>query len=74
MKKPKKLIKFTKDRPGHDFRYSLDSSKIKKELKWKIKNNFEDGIKKTIEWYIENPELIANLSVNELTKIKWKTR
>ena len=74
MKKPKKLIKFTKDRPGHDFRYSLDSSKIKKELKWKIKNNFEDGIQKTIEWYIENPELIANLSVNELTKIKWKTR
>ena len=74
MKKPKKLIKFTKDRPGHDFRYSLDSSKIKKELKWKIKNNFEDGIQKTIEWYIENPELIANLSINELTKIKWKTR
>ena len=74
MKKPKKLIKFTKDRPGHDFRYSLDSSKIKKELKWKIKNNFEDGIQKTIKWYIENPELIANLSVNELTKIKWKTR
>ena len=74
MKKPKKLIKFTKDRPGHDFRYSLDSSKIKKELKWKIKNNFEDGIQKTIKWYIENPELIANLSINELTKIKWKTR
>jgi dTDP-glucose 4,6-dehydratase len=74
MKKPKKLIKFTKDRPGHDFRYSLDSSKIKKELKWKIKNNFEDGIKKTIEWYIQNPELIVNISTKELSKVEWKTR
>ncbi|MGY5142927.1 MAG: dTDP-glucose 4,6-dehydratase [Candidatus Nitrosopumilus sp. bin_32a] len=74
MKKPKKLIKFTKDRPGHDFRYSLDSSKIKKELKWKIKNNFEDGIKKTIEWYIQNPELIVNISTKELSKAEWKTR
>jgi len=74
MKKPKNLIKFTKDRPGHDFRYSLDSSKIKKELKWKIKNNFEDGIKKTIEWYVQNPALIDNMSIKELSKIKWKTR
>jgi len=74
MKKPKNLIKFTKDRPGHDFRYSLDSSKIKKELKWKIKNNFEEGIKKTIEWYIQNPELVHNISINELTKAEWKTR
>ena len=47
-------IEFVKDRPGHDFRYSIDTTLIKKELKWKPKINFEDGIKKTINWYLEN--------------------
>jgi dTDP-glucose 4,6-dehydratase len=74
LNKPEKLIKFTKDRPGHDFRYSLDSSKIKKELKWKTKNSFEEGIKKTIEWYLQNPESWVNISTNELSKTEWKTR
>ena len=44
---------FVKDRPGHDFRYSLNSSKIWKHLKWKCKYNFDEGIKKTIIWYVE---------------------
>ena len=44
---------YVKDRPGHDLRYSLNSSKIKKYLKWKCKYNFNEGIKKTIIWYIE---------------------
>jgi dTDP-glucose 4,6-dehydratase len=44
---------FVKDRPGHDLRYSLNSSKIKKQLKWKCKYNFDEGIKKTIIWYVE---------------------
>ena len=44
---------FVKDRPGHDLRYSLNSSKIKKHLKWKCKYNFNQGIEKTIIWYVE---------------------
>lgn len=50
----KNLIKFTKDRPGHDPRYAIDFSKIQKELGWTPKYTFEEGIKKTIEWYREN--------------------
>ena len=46
-----KLISFVKDRKGHDTRYSIDSSKIKKELKWKIKSNFFNNLKDTIIWY-----------------------
>jgi dTDP-glucose 4,6-dehydratase len=49
----KSKIIFVKDRPGHDVCYSLDSSKIKKKMKWGPKNNFDLGIKKTIEWYIK---------------------
>jgi dTDP-glucose 4,6-dehydratase len=45
-------IKFVKDRPGHDVKYSLNSDKIKKELNWKCETNFNVGIKKTIEWYL----------------------
>ena len=47
-------IQFVKDRPGHDFRYALNSKKILKELKWKPKINFESGLNKTLNWYIEN--------------------
>ena len=47
-------IKFVKDRPGHDLRYALDSSKIKKKLKWKPKTNFFAGLEKTVLWYLNN--------------------
>ena len=50
----KELITFVEDRPGHDFRYSLDISKIKKELNWHPQETFESGIRKTILWYLEN--------------------
>ena len=50
----KELITFVEDRPGHDFRYSLDISKIKKELNWRPQETFESGIRKTILWYLEN--------------------
>ena len=50
----KDLITFVKDRPGHDYRYAIDSSKIQKALEWKPIESFETGIYKTIEWYIEN--------------------
>ena len=50
----KELITFVEDRPGHDFRYSLDISKIKKELNWQPQETFESGIRKTILWYLED--------------------
>ena len=50
----KELISFVTDRPGHDFRYAIDSSKIKKELQWSPNVTFNIGIKKTIEWYLNN--------------------
>ena len=49
-------IKFIKDRPGHDIKYCLNSNKIKKELNWECKTSFNDGIKKTIEWYLSKFE------------------
>lgn len=48
----KKQIHFVTDRPGHDFRYAVDASKIESELGWKADENFESGIKKTIDWYL----------------------
>lgn len=50
----KKLIKFVKDRPGHDFRYAMDITKIKQELNWAPKESFSSGIRKTIKWYLDN--------------------
>ena len=48
------LILFVKDRPGHDLRYAIDSSKIKKDLFWRPKETFETGLRKTINWYLDN--------------------
>ena len=48
------LITYVKDRPGHDFRYAIDSSKLKNKLNWSPNETFESGIKKTINWYLEN--------------------
>ncbi len=59
-KKPRKsnsykdLIQFTKDRPGHDFRYAINSTKIRKQLNWSPKESFETGILLTIDWYLKN--------------------
>ena len=55
------LIKFVKDRPGHDKRYAIDSSLIQKELGWHAKNSFADGLKKTIEWYLSNKSWYENI-------------
>lgn len=49
-------ITFVNDRPGHDFRYAIDATKIENELGWKAKENFETGIKRTINWYLENTD------------------
>ena len=50
------LVTFVKDRPGHDKRYAIDSSKIQKELGWTPRENFESGIRKTVEWYLKNKD------------------
>lgn len=52
--KPESLIKYVDDRKGHDLRYAIDSSKLQNELGWVPKTTFSDGVKKTIEWYLEN--------------------
>ena len=54
LKKSEDLIEFVKDRPGHDRRYAIDTTKIKMELKWKPEYAFESAIQDTIEWYIKN--------------------
>ena len=54
-------IKFVKDRPGHDRRYAIDASKIKRELGWKPQETFESGILKTIKWYLDNQPWITNI-------------
>ena len=59
-KKQKIKIEFVKDRPGHDFRYALNSSKIKKKLGWKNLHNLNKALIKTIEWYIKNPKFYGS--------------
>jgi dTDP-glucose 4,6-dehydratase len=55
------LITFVKDRPGHDRRYAIDFSKIESELGWSPKETFDTGLKKTIQWYLENPEWVESV-------------
>ena len=52
--KPESLIRFVTDRPGHDMRYAIDPTKIYNELGWLPVTRFEDGIQRTIGWYLEN--------------------
>ena len=72
MDKPEELIEFVEDRPGHDFRYSMSSEKISNELGWKMKTNFEEGLEKTIQWYLDNPEILSNISQTVLDPTPWK--
>ena len=59
------LITFVKDRAGHDMRYAIDSSKIKDELGWKQTVNFEQGLSKTIDWYLSNDEWLKHVLTGE---------
>lgn len=58
----KKLITFVTDRPGHDRRYAMDTSKIESELGWKPRETFESGIRKTVKWYLENEGWIQGVT------------
>ena len=64
----KTKIKFVKDRPGHDFRYALNSNKILKKLNWKSKIRFEKGLKETISWYLENKDFLKSISKKNYEK------
>ncbi|MDO4962888.1 MAG: dTDP-glucose 4,6-dehydratase [bacterium] len=61
LNKSDNLIEFVSDRPGHDRRYAIDSSKIEKQLGFNASYNFEDGIKETIDWYVNNSEWLDNI-------------
>ena len=73
MNKSEDLIEFVDDRPGHDFRYSMNSKKISNELGWKTKSNFNENLKTTIEWYLENPDILNNSSSIVLDQTPWKS-
>jgi dTDP-glucose 4,6-dehydratase len=60
-----RLITYVKDRPGHDLRYAIDASKINKELGWKPSVTFEEGLNKTIDWYLNNEEWLYNVTSGE---------
>lgn len=59
--KPESLITFVTDRPGHDMRYAIDPAKIHRELGWLPKTDFDTGIKKTVDWYLDNKEWWQNI-------------
>jgi dTDP-glucose 4,6-dehydratase len=63
-----KLITFVKDRPGHDRRYAIDSTKISQELGWKPSVTFEQGLSQTIDWYLQNTEWLKHVTSGEYQK------
>lgn len=63
-----KLITYIKDRPGHDRRYAIDASKIKRELGWKPSVTFEEGLSQTIDWYLENTNWLKHVTSGEYIK------
>jgi len=63
--KPQSLIRFVTDRPGHDRRYAIDFSKIERELKWKPSISFEEGISRTVEWYLTHQEWWKKIKTGE---------
>ncbi len=68
LSKPTSLIRYVQDRPGHDRRYAIDSSKIEKELKWKPKIAFADGLRETVDWYQNNHQWVENVRTGEYLK------
>jgi dTDP-glucose 4,6-dehydratase len=57
-----KLIQFVPDRPGHDLRYAIDASKLTNELGWKPSVNFEQGLERTVDWYLENEDWVKHVT------------
>ena len=65
LSKPESLIRYVKDRPGHDRRYAIDATKIKQELGWEPAYTFEEGIQETIRWYLDNRVWLENINRGE---------
>ena len=63
-----KLITYVKDRAGHDLRYAIDATKVKRELGWEPSLQFEEGIEKTIDWYLENTDWLENVTSGDYKK------
>jgi len=74
MDKSNDLIEFVEDRPGHDFRYSMNSKKISDILGWKLTTKFDEGLEKTIQWYLDNPEILNDISQTVLERTPWKNK
>lgn len=72
MGKSTDLIYFVEDRPGHDLRYSLDSSKTRRDLDWMAKTNFEQGVAKTVDWYLSHDDWWNNISTQAMSNTPWK--
>jgi dTDP-glucose 4,6-dehydratase len=68
LKKPKSLIKHVKDRPGHDRRYAIEAEKIMTELRWRPSVSFEEGISRTIDWYLQNQKWLTNVVSGDYQK------
>jgi dTDP-glucose 4,6-dehydratase len=66
--KPESLIKYVQDRPGHDRRYALDSSRIREKLAWRPQVSFEEGIRRTIDWYVQNTAWLEHARSGEYLK------
>jgi dTDP-glucose 4,6-dehydratase len=62
------LINFVTDRPGHDWRYAMDTRKIERELGWRPQESFESGLRKTVEWYLTNADWVAAVRSGEYRK------
>jgi dTDP-glucose 4,6-dehydratase len=60
-----KLITYIEDRPGHDLRYAIDASKINQNLDWKPSVTFEEGLSRTIDWYLNNNDWLENVTSGE---------
>ena len=63
-----KLITYVKDRPGHDKRYAIDATKLNQDLGWKPSVTFEEGLGKTIDWYLENKEWLEHVTSGDYQK------
>ena len=72
LSKPESLIIYVKDRAGHDLRYAIDPSKITAELGWKPETAFDDGMKKTIQWYLDNTDWMDEIKSGEYTEYSKK--
>ena len=64
----RKLIAFVQDRPGHDRRYAIDARKIEREFGWKPRESFESGIRKTIQWYLQNEDWVKGVTSGSYRK------